>query len=130
MQMAPAGRSRDAEPIPYDFVAPGYFEALRVPLLSGRDFERTDDSRSRDVVVVSESLARRFFDTPQALGHQLRIADHTGDRPQHERIADIVGVVRDVKWRSLGAAPAPLASLDLPARLVLIVSEDELTTLR
>jgi putative ABC transport system permease protein len=56
-------------------IAPDYFRTLRIPLLSGRDFTASDGTSSRRVVIVNETLARRFWkDSAQALGK--RFASH------------------------------------------------------
>ena len=71
-------------------VSPGYLETLRIPLLSGRDFARTDRESSLPVAIVNETMARRYWRTPdQALGNRIRIArrrmaDHRRSRARHQ----------------------------------------------
>ena len=57
----------------YGFIREGVPVELHVRLLSGRDFRRTDDNRSRDVVVVSEALARQFFDVVHSMEPDLAV---------------------------------------------------------
>jgi predicted permease len=52
-------------------VSPGFFDALDVPILAGRDFNEGDDADAERVVIVSESLARRMFGTREAVNRKL-----------------------------------------------------------
>ena len=63
----------------YNVVAPDYFGTLRIPLLAGRDFARTDDAGAQAAVIVNETLARRFWQTPEnAVGKRLRSGTMSG----------------------------------------------------
>ena len=77
-------------------VAPKFFSTLGVPLLRGRDFTPQDRAGSAPVVIVSESMARRYWPGGDALGRRLRLGSSTEDT-----WAEIVGVVGEVKHRSL-----------------------------
>src|SRR6202011_740430 len=46
---------------PFQIVSPGYFRAMGIPLLTGRDFTEQDTSRAPFVAVVNQGLVRRFF---------------------------------------------------------------------
>ena len=78
-------------------LSPGWFEAVRIPFASGRDFTWQDRTGSPPVVIVNETLARQMFDG-RALGQRLRIGSAT---------PEIVGVVRDSKYSTLGETIAP-----------------------
>jgi predicted permease len=82
-------------------VSAGYFEAMNIPLLHGRDFGEQDHADAPPVVIVSEAAARRFWPGENAVGKQLRIGGP--DRP----LRTVVGVARDTKVRTLGEAPRP-----------------------
>jgi predicted permease len=84
-----------------DTIASDYFQTLRIPLLAGRDLERSDDSSSRQVVVVNETMARRFWRTPDAAVSRRLKVDNTGEW------RTIVGVVRDIKYTRLNEEPRP-----------------------
>jgi len=60
----------DAAPVqaPAEYVSHGFLGALRIPLLQGHDFERTDSPQSPKTAVVSESLAKRLYPGGAALG--------------------------------------------------------------
>jgi macrolide transport system ATP-binding/permease protein len=82
------------------YVTPEYFQALRIPLLSGRIFSESDTSTSQHVVVVNESFARKFMGTTNVVGRHISSAG---------TVSLIVGVVGDVTKKP-GLVPAPLAS--------------------
>jgi predicted permease len=76
-------------------VSPGYFQALSIPLIAGRDFNRGDTARSQRVVIVSQSFARHFWPDQQAVGK--RIGHLFGEKDW----SLVVGVVGDVKQGGL-----------------------------
>lgn len=81
-------------------VSPGYFRALDIPLLDGRDFGPQDDSVGQRTVIVSEAFARQAWGAGSALGRRLR---YTGDTT----VVTVVGVVANSIWSSLGEPPRP-----------------------
>lgn len=84
-------------------VTPGWFATVRIALVAGRDFS-WDDRRGRPAVaIVDETLARQFWNGA-ALGRHLRYGS---------RSLEIVGIVKDIKYRTLGEAPRPLIYLPL-----------------
>ena len=96
-------------------VTPGTFQALNIPLLQGRDFQQTDTADTPRVVVVDETLARRYWPAGDALGK--RIAT-TGDR-EWMTIVGVVGGIKQVSlseekyphiYRAMAQSPAPRAS--------------------
>lgn len=72
---------------------PNLFETLRIPLLRGRDLLPTDRADTTRVVVVNQAFVREFFPNEDPLGKKLQYSP--------ENIVEIVGVVGDVRWRSL-----------------------------
>lgn len=85
-------------------IGPGYFDVMRIPLIEGRDFTERDDSQSPIVVIVNETFARRFFGGQEPVGRQLRIGGSG---------FTVVGVVKDIKYRSLGETPQPYFYLSM-----------------
>jgi predicted permease len=77
-------------------VTPGFFQTMGIPLLGGRDFAYSDTSRTQQVAVISETLARRFFAGENPIGRQLIVRLDPPYRPW-----EIVGVVGDIKGKSL-----------------------------
>jgi predicted permease len=91
--------------------SPGYFEAMGIQVNKGRVFTPQDRWESQPVIVVSETLARRFFPNGDALGRRIE----TGwGRDGHKLGGTIVGIVGDVKQFALAidAPPAYYAAAD------------------
>jgi hypothetical protein len=78
-------------------VSPGYFTALGTRLLAGREFTPGDRSTQVPVAIVNQTLARRLFETPDAVGKRFR----QGRGP----LIEVVGVVEDGKYVSLTEDP-------------------------
>jgi predicted permease len=81
-------------------VTPGYFAALRIPIVRGRGFTEQDRGSSEQSVILSRLLASRLFPGEDPLGQKMRIA-HDGPW------VTVVGVAEDVKNNGLTAANAP-----------------------
>lgn len=78
---------------------PGYFAALGIPLKTGRDFTWRDVEGRPDVVIISESTARRLFpDGGSPVGRRLITGINSAQR-------EIVGVVGDIRAENLATAP-------------------------
>jgi putative ABC transport system permease protein len=84
-------------------VMPGYFNAMRIPLRSGRDFDQRDTDKSPSVVMVNETFARRFLPNVNPIGQHV-VLDR-GD--QGELPMEVVGVVGDTKHEELAEVPRP-----------------------
>jgi putative ABC transport system permease protein len=82
-----------------------YFKTLGISQLKGRDFTERDDNKAPAVIIVNQAFARKFFPDEDAIGKHIKpgISTYEGD-PQ---MREIVGVVADVKNRSLNSAVAP-----------------------
>ncbi len=107
-------------------VTPGFFAALGVPLLAGRDFTDEDRNGNELVVVVSQSLAQRQFRNGDALNGRLWWTDKYFGKPAPRRI---VGVVADVDDESVVPGPAltvyhPLGQLPYAGRLFVHAAGD------
>ena len=83
-------------------VTPGYFEAMGIPVRSGRTFTRDDAATAPAVIVIEESLARQHFGNRNPVGERL----HLGYGPGHVA-REIIGVVGDVRQRALDVAAQP-----------------------
>lgn len=70
-------------------VAPGYFDLMRIPLVDGRDFTEQDDDKHPPVMIVNQTLAKRFFQGRNPIGHKVY---GWGDW------FTIIGVARDSKY--------------------------------
>lgn len=86
------------------FVWGDYFRAMRIPLTAGRNFTDADTTKAAPVVIVNETLARRFFGDPERALAQ-RIVQRGGGQPG-DTVMEIVGVVGDVRHHGLHEPPA------------------------
>jgi len=95
-------------------ISPGFFAALGVPLLSGRDFNDADNRTGEKVVIVSQTLAQRMFPNGDAVGHHFLWVDPVlkfgiGISSQPLRI---VGVTKDIDDEHV--VPGPIATVYSP----------------
>src|SRR5215469_2766138 len=93
----PVVEMADQPEVSVRLTSPGYFSAMRIPLLRGRDFSEADRANSTPVVIVSESIARRFWPNQDPIGKRLTMTFYPG------QVHQIVGVVRDVKINELAS---------------------------
>ncbi|MCP4903287.1 MAG: FtsX-like permease family protein [bacterium] len=102
-----------SEPVPlvYSKVIPGFFEALGIDVLRGRAFVEEDETDSRDVAIVNELLARRYFGDADAVGRRLWWPGMDG---AEDRIFEIVGVVEDTKTQDYLTEPEPTVYFSYP----------------
>jgi len=92
----------------FNAVGPGYFEALGIGLVSGRDFNDRDTTRSTRVAIVSEAAARAFFAGRNPIGQSFEVEGESG---QPQPAFQIVGVVADTKYSDLREPFEPLVYL-------------------
>ena len=85
-------------------VTPGYLEALRIPILKGRTFERLDNEAGQRVVVVSQAFADKYYENGDAVGKQMDVDMSWG---MAESSRTIIGVVGDIRSRRLTREPVP-----------------------
>ncbi len=93
------GRTLTADEDSAYFIAatPGYFNALRAPVLQGRAIDATDRAGGEPIAVINRTFASQFFPAGDAVGHRLRIINPE----QSAEWRTIVGVVGDIKYRGL-----------------------------
>jgi putative ABC transport system permease protein len=82
-------------------ISPHYFETMGTRLVAGRAIDERDTSDSRRVAVVNETLARRYWKSPElALGRRFRTS-------ASGKLIEVVGVARDGKYQTLGENATP-----------------------
>jgi len=84
-----------------NIVRPGYFATLGTRILRGRDFNAADRPGARRVVLVNETMARRFWPNQDPIGRRFRFPDRPDD-------IEIVGLVQDGPYVRLGEDPLPV----------------------
>jgi predicted permease len=92
---------RTDQKVRINFVSPGYFPLLRIPLAQGRIWDDTENHNAAHVAVINQTMARLYFPNGDALGHSLRVPANKGELPYTTAAPDsdswmqIVGVVAD-----------------------------------
>jgi predicted permease len=92
----------------FNRVSPGFFTVTGTRLVAGREFTDTDTTGSPPVAIVNESMARVFYKGESPIGRTFQIEEPPGaPRPLYQ----IVGVVRDTKYRDMREPAGPIAYL-------------------
>jgi len=87
--------------------SPGYFDVFKIPILEGRDFTINDTAAAPGVVLINESMKKKFWPKEDPVGQQIIIGKGVG--PQFEEPArQIIGVVGDIRDGGLNRDPQPL----------------------
>src|SRR5205814_474787 len=98
---------RSGEPLPTDefrSVLPGYFSAMRQPIVVGRDVAVSDDVKAPNVVLVNEAWVRRYFPGRDVVGRRIKV-----DTERHrDSFRTIVGVVGDAREYGLDEPVPPV----------------------
>ncbi len=91
----PEGEDMTAD---YAIVSPGYFDTLRIPRISGRDFSEGDADQEEPFIIINEMMARRYWPGEDPLGRTIRTfnTDYT-----------VIGVVKTGKYHYLNEPPRP-----------------------
>jgi putative ABC transport system permease protein len=82
-------------------VGPRYFQAMGIPVLSGRELNERDDERAPAVIVINETAARLFWPGQDAIGKRLKV-EINGNR-----WIEVVGITGDVKFDGLDEEAGP-----------------------
>ncbi|HLY40746.1 MAG TPA: ABC transporter permease [Terracidiphilus sp.] len=94
----------------YNVIGTGFLRTFGIPLLAGRNFTPQDTATSPPVAIVNETLVRQFFPTGSPLGHTFCLLSDSGNTCQNPLTdIEIIGVVRDAKYVSLGETPQMVA---------------------
>ncbi len=87
--------------VDWRYASTGYFETMRIPIVSGRGFADRDRAGAPPVAVVSERFARKFLKGVNPLGHHIRVFQDDG-------AIEIVGVAKDLSEGGLVQPPIPV----------------------
>ena len=82
----------------YNEVAEDYFATIGIPIVSGREFARTDDERSPPVAIINETMAAKYWPGKNPLGQRLKVKD---------RWMEIVGIAKNANYRTKLEPPGP-----------------------
>jgi putative ABC transport system permease protein len=105
----------------YSIVTSDYFHTMGLRIVSGRPLDDRDHAKAPRAVVISETLARRYWPGEDPVGKRLS----TGGNPNQPNWREIVGVVADVKQFGLDADARPtlyLPHAQSPARVMIVTA--------
>lgn len=97
----PERRSRPAAA--FNVVSPGYFRVMAVPLVRGRDFGAQDVDGTSPVVMISRTMADRYWPNADPIGQRINLGDENDPKSWNT----IIGVVGDVRPAALSQPPGP-----------------------
>jgi putative ABC transport system permease protein len=103
----PLGKEQQTGGAGWMSTSPQYFDVFRVPILRGRDFTDNDTGSAPGVVLINQSMAKKYWPKENPVGQQLLIGKGVG--PQFDEPArQIIGVVGDMRDGGLNRDPQPL----------------------
>jgi putative ABC transport system permease protein len=85
----------DGQPVQqagYIAITPNYFAALKTPILQGRDFNDRDTAAAPPVIIINQTMARRYWPNESPIGKRITL-DYVPNEPTRE----VVGVVGDIR---------------------------------
>jgi predicted permease len=104
----PTAAQQEGWSVRFNSVDPDYFKLLGIPILRGRDFNACDDKSSAPVMLINETMAKRFWPNADPTDQVVRLGSPTG------QVVRIVGVVQDTKIVSIDETPRPYLFLPQP----------------
>jgi putative ABC transport system permease protein len=112
-QFSITGRGSEEDPrAKYRTISPGFFAALGVPIIAGRDFNELDAEDKEDVTIISETLARRIFPNQDPLNHYIYLTDPVlqySDRFTGMPRFRIIGIAADIDDENV--VPEPVLTI-------------------
>ena len=84
--------------VDYNQVGPGYFAGMQIPIVSGREFTRSDNENSFLAVIVNQQMVARYWHGKDPVGKRIQVNDKS---------MQVVGVAKDSKYFSFTESPKP-----------------------
>jgi macrolide transport system ATP-binding/permease protein len=91
---------QDAILISSNRVSSKYLRTTKVRLMKGRDFSDQDNENTAGVVIINETMARQYWHGEDAIGRTIRVG-------KDNKPATVIGIAKDVKYRTPGEEPTP-----------------------
>jgi len=97
----------------FNIITPGYFRTIGIPVVCGRDLADTDRAGGTAVAVINEEMARRLFPGRDPLGSRFLL------QWKPAAVVEVVGIVKDGKFRDYRSSPEPTVYVPLAQRYVM-----------
>jgi len=97
-----AGSQEQGQTANYFSVTPNFFVTMKIPLLRGRDFDGRDTAAGTPVLIINQTMARRFFPNEDPIGKRITLDFVPDERPR-----EIVAIVGDTRATRLQKEPVP-----------------------
>jgi len=97
-------------------VGPGYIETLRIPVIRGRTFSTQDRDGAPGVVMINEAFARRYWPGQDPVGKHIQMGVGRNGARIDSPYLEVVGIVKDGKYSTLGEEPTPFFYLNQAQR--------------
>lgn len=89
-----------------NFITSDYLKTLGIPTLQGRDFNEHDNELSPPVIIINETLARRYWPNQNPLGKRIQVQDI---QDHDHSLFEVIGLARDAKYSTLWEGAKPFA---------------------
>jgi putative ABC transport system permease protein len=96
------GPQQQAQTADYFSITPNFFATMKIPLLRGRDFTAQDTAAATPVIIINQTMVRRFFPNEEPIGKRITLDFVPDERPR-----EIVAVVGDTRTNRLQKEPVP-----------------------
>ena len=89
-----------------DYISPGYFDTMEIPVMAGRDFNRDDSATSPKVAIVNQTFVQKFLGgTTHPIGERIRVWAPPG---KPARYYQVVGLVKDSVYEDMHQPMVPV----------------------
>ena len=103
----PLGKEQQTGGAGWMSASPQYFDVFRIPIMRGRDFTDNDTGGAPGVVLINQTMAKKYWPKEDPVGQQIIIGKGVGP-PFEEPARQIIGVVGDIRDGGLNREPRPL----------------------
>jgi predicted permease len=112
-------RGSSGRTIMTNVIGPGYFKAMQIPFVEGRDFDERDQPKTQPVMVINQRMAEMLWPGESAIGKRVFVG------LESRQASEVIGVVKTGKYRSLAEEPRPYIYYSMtqarPGNMVLVV---------
>ncbi len=109
----PTFENPDAE---FRVIDPGYFPAMRIPVLRGRMFSEADRAGAEPVVVINQTMAKMYWPRQDPIGQRIWVGKPMGPAEAEPAPREIVGIASDIHEMTLATPPDPTMYLPYAQR--------------